>query len=736
MSELYIAEKKDIADAIASYIWPDGQFEKRLSGKGNGYYRQGDTFVSWAKGHVLALVNPDAYGQKFLKWDEYRCFPQQWLLYSPADKKDQFNILRELLKTKYDTLYHCGDADREGQLLIDEILQYCGYKGTVKRILINSKDNTGLKRAFDSIEDNRNYQNLLLAGLAREQWDWLIGFNLTRCATVCARRFGYRNTWNIGGVKTPTLALVVNREREIQNFKKTNYFTLKAFFRKDNISFNAMWQPGDSVPQDPEGRVLDRSIADMIRKKVENHDGIVVTVEKKKGTSKPPLPYSLAALQVDAGKLCKLSLTRTLDITEKLYMDKLVSYPRSDCKYLPEAQLADASGILDKLTAIGIKGAAGANPDLKSPAWNDNKISAHHAIIPTGVAPKDLKEDEAAVYRLICERYVLQFYPDCQYETTKFSLNISDETFTGSGKIILFPGYTSLLRKDVTEDIENNENIRLPNLSQGENLGVPQNVDLQAKETKPPKRFTEVSLLDAMINIYRFMDKDNPYRKKMMEVKEGASADSKGIGTPATRNVIIVSLYDNPKNRKLPTFCSLNKKGEIVPTDIGFSLIDNVPAELGQPDTRAMMEMELDSIEAGEGSYPKFLDEAKEMVLKNIAFFENHKFTEPVMKHFKCPVCKNGELLLRYSPATKNKFFVCENENCIHPDSGRKVYYNCTAEEEPVIEFCPDDQSVLIRINGKNGFFWSCPKCRKTFNDINGRPDLSGKKKSMKGGKK
>lgn len=231
---------------------------------------------------MLALVNPDAYGQQFLKWDEYRCFPQQWLLYSPADKKDQFNILRELLKTKYDTLYHCGDADREGQLLIDEILQYCGYKGTVKRILINSKDNTGLKRAFDSIEDNRNYQNLLLAGLAREQWDWLIGFNLTRCATVCARRFGYRNTWNIGGVKTPTLALVVNREREIQNFKKTNYFTLKAFFRKDNISFNAMWQPGDSVPQDPEGRVLDRSIADMIRKKVENHDGIVVTVEKKK----------------------------------------------------------------------------------------------------------------------------------------------------------------------------------------------------------------------------------------------------------------------------------------------------------------------------------------------------------------------------------------------------------------------------------------------------------------------
>ena len=123
MSELYIAEKKDIADAIASYIWPDGQFEKRLSGKGNGYYRQGDTFVSWAKGHVLALVNPDAYGQQFLKWEEYRCFPQQWLLYSPADKKDQFNILRELLKTKYDTLYHCGDADREGQLLIDEILQ-------------------------------------------------------------------------------------------------------------------------------------------------------------------------------------------------------------------------------------------------------------------------------------------------------------------------------------------------------------------------------------------------------------------------------------------------------------------------------------------------------------------------------------------------------------------------------------------------------------------------------------
>lgn len=733
MSELYIAEKKDIADAIASYIWPDGQFEKNLPGKGNGFYQKGDTVISWAKGHVLALVNPDTYDKKFEKWEEYRCFPKQWLLYSPADKKDQFNILKDLLKKSYDTLYHCGDADREGQLLIDEILQYCGYRGHVKRILINSKDSAGLKRAFDSMEDNRKYQNLLFAGLAREQWDWLIGFNLTRCATVCARRYGYRNTWNIGGVKTPTLALVVNREREIQNFKKTNYFTLKAFFRKDNISFGAMWQPGESVPQNPEGRVLDRSVVDMIRLKVENMPGSIVKVEKKKGASKPPLPYSLAALQVDAGKQLKLSLTETLDITEKLYMDKLVSYPRSDCKYLPEAQLTDAAGILQKLEEIGIKGASGANPDLKSPAWNDKKISAHHAIIPTGVTPQGLTQEEESVYRLICERYVLQFYPDCQFETTRFSVTVSDEVFSGSGKIILAPGYTALLKQDATEDIENNENIRLPELSQGEKIGTPQRVDLQAKETKPPKRFTEVSLLDAMINIYKFMDKDNPYRKKMMEVKEGASADSKGIGTPATRNVIIASLYTNPKNKKLPTFCSLNKKGEIVPTDIGFSLIDNVPAELGQPDTRAMMEMELDAIEAGEGSYPKFLDEAKEMVLKNISFFENHAFTDPVMKHFKCPICKNGELLLRYSSATKNKFFICENEGCVHPDSGRKVFYNCSAAEEPIIEFCPDDQSVLIRINGKNGFFWSCPKCRKTFNDKNGHPELSGKKIAKKG---
>ena len=494
-----------------------------------------------------------------------------------------------------------------------------------------------------------------------------------------------------------------------------------------------MWQPGESVPQDPEGRVLDRSVVDMIRLKVENMPGSIVKVEKKKGASKPPLPYSLAALQVDAGKQLKLSLTKTLDITEKLYMDKLVSYPRSDCKYLPEAQLTDAAGILQKLEEIGIKGASGANPDLKSPAWNDKKISAHHAIIPTGVAPQGLTQEEESVYRLICERYVLQFYPDCQFETTRFSVTVSDEVFSGSGKIILAPGYTALLKQDATEDIENNENIRLPELSQGEKIGTPQRVDLQAKETKPPKRFTEVSLLDAMINIYKFMDKDNPYRKKMMEVKEGASADSKGIGTPATRNVIIASLYTNPKNKKLPTFCSLNKKGEIVPTDIGFSLIDNVPAELGQPDTRAMMEMELDAIEAGEGSYPKFLDEAKEMVLKNISFFENHAFTDPVMKHFKCPICKNGELLLRYSSATKNKFFICENEGCVHPDSGRKVFYNCSAAEEPIIEFCPDDQSVLSRINGKNGYFWSCPKCRKTFNDKNGYPEITGKKTVKKG---
>ena len=233
MQTLYIAEKPDIAKAIADYLWPAGGYKK-----GTGCYRKDDTIVAWAVGHRLELATPEAYDKRYARWTNYRIFPAVWQHEVIARSSAQFKVVAGLLRTA-DEVIHAGDPDREGQLLIEEILHYCNYCGRVRRLLINAKDDVSMKRAFENIEDNTKYENLYAAGLAREQADWLVGINLTRCYTTNASKFSPGAVWNIGRVKVPTLALVVNREKEIRNFVVHKYYELKAAFTKEGIRFTA-----------------------------------------------------------------------------------------------------------------------------------------------------------------------------------------------------------------------------------------------------------------------------------------------------------------------------------------------------------------------------------------------------------------------------------------------------------------------------------------------------------------
>ena len=542
MQTLYIAEKPDIANAIAGYLWPSGGYKK-----GTGFYRKDDTVVSWAVGHLLELATPEAYDRRYARWIHYRIFPQVWQHEVITRSAAQFKVLAGLLKTA-DVVVHAGDPDREGQLLIEEILHYCNYRGRVQRLLINAKDDVSMKRAFDSIEDNANYENLYAAGLAREQADWLVGINLTRCYTTNASKFSPGAVWNIGRVKVPTLALVVNREKEIRSFKVRKYYELQAAFTKEGTRFTALWQPDEEkVKLDDEGRLLDKQIAEAVREKVLPVDGIVQKVTRKKGTEAPPLPYSLDTLQVEANARFGISPKLALSTVQSLYEKKFVSYPRSDCNYIPWAQHKDAPRILKKLATRNVKGAEQADSKLYSRAWNDKKVTAHHAIIPTGEIPQQLSATEEKIYTMIAERYVMQFYPPCEFETITFEILLADELFKGSGKVILKPGFKAVFggqsKKKTDGDTDTQEeNLSLPNLIQDENLGKPDAVDLLEKETKPPKRFTEGTLLAAMANIYRFMDPKNPNREKLKEVK--------GIGTPATRDTIISELQGIRGNKQ------------------------------------------------------------------------------------------------------------------------------------------------------------------------------------------
>ena len=329
--QLYIAEKPDMAKAIAGYLWPDGSYNKN-----KGYYEKNGVEVTWAFGHILSPANPEAYDEKYKHWQNYPVLPERWKYTVPTSKKEQLDIIRSLLKGA-DEVIHAGDPDREGQLLIDEILYFVGYKGKVKRLLLNAKDDTSLKRAFSNIQDNGQFKTLYEAGLARQKADWLVGMNLTRCYTVQLAKFKYDTTLRIGRVKTPTLALVVNRELEIKNFVKHSYYDLKAFWIKDGVTFGAKLVAPERIKQDENGHALDKAVVYAIAAKIKPASCVVTKVKREKGRENPPLPYSLDTLQIEANRVYKISPKKVLETVQELYEAKYVSYPRSDCNYIPAA---------------------------------------------------------------------------------------------------------------------------------------------------------------------------------------------------------------------------------------------------------------------------------------------------------------------------------------------------------------------------------------------------------------
>lgn len=715
MTTLYIAEKTDIGKAIATYLWPDGSAKREKT-----YIHKGDTIVAWAAGHILRQAMPEEYDPSYKSWQYYEIFPDEWKLLPSADKKDLLNGLGSLLK-KADTVVHAGDPDREGQLLIDEILKYYNYHGNVKRILINAKDDVSMKRAFDSIEDNKKYEPLYEAGLARERADWLVGINLTRAYTKNARKHGFDTIFRVGRVLIPTLALVVRREDEISNFHSKNFYELVATFVKDGKPFTAEFQPDDDFPTDEEGHILDENLLEAVKEKVRNAKASVIFIEKKKGSRRPPLPHSLDTLQVLANKRYDYSPKTVLDTVQSLYEKKYVSYPRSDCNYIPSSQKDDAKTIIPMLQNFGLPPAVMANLSVTSKAWNDSKVTAHHAIIPTGVEPQDLSEEEASIYELIATRYCLQFYGPWTFEKVTFIVQAAGVSFKGTGTLTLDKGFTPF-RDDVDEKQEK-DNIVLPDLAKGDEVEHRQYV-IAKKKTAPPKRFTEGSLLAAMTNIWRYVAPDNPHRDKLKEIS--------GIGTPATRDTIISNLMlTKSKGHHIEPY--IRKKGkELVPTDMGRNLIAVIDPSLTQPDTTAVMELALAEIAQGKGDRQKYLQSIIDMVEENVRRAESVKYPAPPSPKdaIPCPICKDGYLVKHHSKSKDFDFWICSNENCKSPVTGKKVYYT-DLNGKPVVAFCPHDAGVpLDRWKGKFGYFWKCPKCNSTFDDKDGQPDFSKKKKT------
>ncbi len=728
MKTLYLVEKKTVAEAIADYLWPGGYNKSTHS------FSKDDVQITWTLGHILAQCLPEEINADWRQWNVYPVLPKEheWLLRPISARKVHYGHVVKMIEAAQEII-HCGDGDREGQTLIDELLKECNYTRTVRRIIPNALDDKSLEKAFTEIIDNEKFNSLYVAGVARARADWLVSMNCGRCYTTRAKVFGWNETWRIGRVKTPTLALVVNREKERMLFKSYKYYEMKGIFKYQDISFSAMYQPKQNIPINKDNRIADKNILSLLKNKLITSEAKIENVESKLCSSAPPLPYSLAKLQIEANEKFGYSPKMVLESLEKLYLAKLISYPRGDNRYLPTNQLAVAPDILQNLLAFGFSETIAADTSLRSATWNDLKITAHHAIIPTVLNPKnmdskakllfkssnqELDEISNQLYRMIAQRFILQFYPNYEYKQIKFCVRLGDENFAGTGNQPLNLGYKALFMEDTRVDSKKEENALLPqNMAVGDTAQT-KRLEITEKETKAPKRFTEGTLLAAMENAWKFLepsDQDVEILKK-----------AKGIGTPATRDTIIFDLLASESHgRPITPYLQKNSKGELEPTPVGIAIVENIDPALISPKLTSKLEYDLAKIIDGENTLATCLDEAISLVMHNIAFAESHIFPEqPGKVRFDCPLCHSE--IIRHKAKNANRFFhLCSNDKCISPYSGKKVFYD-DKNGKPMVEICPNCGNVLSRIyySAKNIYFWACrnEECKKTYSEKNCHP--------------
>lgn len=599
--KLYIAEKPSLGRAIAAALPKPHKNHKTHIEVANG------DVVSWCVGHILEQANPEHYDERFKKWsmETLPMLPQQWQLKPIARTRAQLTALRKLVK-QADTLIHAGDPDREGQLLVDEVIDYFNVSSTkkaqVKRLLISDLNLPAVKRSLNALKNNQDFMPLSISALARSRADWLYGLNLTRAYTLQGQKQGYHSVLSVGRVQTPLLGLVVRREHEIANFVSKPFYQVLAHLCLDknpvnkNETFTAKWQPSEACQQycDDEGRVLVKALAENVVTRINNQPAMVEDISIEQKQQKQPLAFNLSSLQISAAKQFSMNAKLVLDVCQALYeKHKLITYPRSDCRYLPKEQLNQAPAIVNMLAATNLpcnEQAKNADITIRSHVWNDKKITAHHAIIPTEKSPKNinLNSFEKNIYLLITRQYLAQFYGVYKYQQTKLAVKIAGGLFTTTANAEQQRGWKVLFPNNEKSSAQ--EKNWLPALSKGQQLHCI-NGELVEKQTSPPESFTDATLLAAMTGIARFVNDEN-IRKVLR--------DTDGLGTDATRAGIIDLLFKRN---------FLQRQGKkIVATDIGVALINALPVKATLPDMTAQWESMLTAIAEKNASYVSFMN--------------------------------------------------------------------------------------------------------------------------------
>lgn len=612
MKRLFIAEKPSVGKAIAGALGVKKSYGNYIECK------TGDT-VTWCFGHLMELEDADVYlpdgipvtksGKKRWRQEDLPILPETWKTClkkkdgktDPGIKK-QYQLIVKLTKAA-DVIVGAGDPDREGQLLIDEVLETCKLPKSkqILRYWASAVDDASVKKALNNLQPNnsKKFVGMRNAARARGHADWLIGINASRAYTLAAQR-GSGNlsgSVNIGRVETPTMNLVALRDAEIQNFRPKPYFVFKGTFIADGIRFQATLQlPEDHPGLDSEKRLTSGAEAKKINDALQGaKSGTVKDCESKNAEQTPPLGYSLADIQSAANAKYGYSAQQVLNCCQKLYETyKLTSYPRSDCQYLPTSQFGDVKQVLAALKAVNpdlAAAVAGANPALKSKIWNDAKISAHHAIIPTQNARASaMTEDEKNVYRLLVLRYLAQFYPPAKLLKSKLTVSVNGFDFVCSGTAILEPGWKKITGNDAPAKDKKGqeEDQKVPALKKGQAVTV-EKIAAVKELTKAPPHYTEGSLIKAMQNIAASIS--DPRAKKWLK-------DGDGIGTSATRAMII---------DKLKRTGMLELKGKnLLATPKACTVLAELNKLVKDPVMTARWEEVLQAIENGTASLAEF----------------------------------------------------------------------------------------------------------------------------------
>lgn len=578
---LVIAEKPSVARDIAKVL--------KANQKGDGCLIGENYVVSWAVGHLVTLAEPEDYDEKYKKWNfsTLPILPEEMKLKAIQQTRSQLKVLHKWMNSaEIDSLICATDSGREGELIFRYIYEITNCKKPFERLWISSMTEEAIKEGFATLKDGREYDLLYTSAKCRSEADWLVGMNATRAYTL-----RYDALLSIGRVQTPTLALIVNKQKEINAFVAEDYFEVQADFG----GYTGMW-----IDQEEHTRIEKEETAKAIVQKVSGKQAVITKVEKEEKKTPPPLLYDLTELQRDCNKKFGFSAKKTLDIAQSLYEKrKMITYPRTDSRYLSDDMKGKVHNTLRRLNELEeyqpYTQPLSGNISFTKRIIDNSKVTDHHAIIPTDgkLRVDSLMEEEKKVFSLVAARFLAVFYPYYRYETTKVYAMAEQEQFLSKGTVVLEEGWQAVEKALVPATAtkkkkKDEEEQKLPALTEGEQRKI-EKAAVQKKKTKPPTPYTESSLLSAMENAGRFVE-DEALKEQMKD---------SGLGTPATRAAII---------ERLLTVGYIVRKGKnLIPTEKGMKLIEVVPIEMSSPQTTGKWEKGLSSISKGKMTEERFM---------------------------------------------------------------------------------------------------------------------------------